>query len=291
VYLDCRLKFYLQYLANIQEKDEVKEEIDAAVFGNIAHYSMEFLYDGFRKRQNRDVLEKEDFEELRKNWVFPSIELGVRKFYHLEENADTKLSGQMAIVRDVMQKYMVRLLEIDEEDAPFRLLSMEKAHKAQFKINTLEGVKKISLKGFIDRVDEKEGTIRLIDYKSGGDKKVFSNVQSLFDRDDKNRNKAAMQTMYYGLLYQAMHRENTKPLKPALFNFKEIFQEDFNPYLQQKEPRATAVEVADYRSYQSDYESGLRTMLEEMYDPEVPFSQTDNVDKCKYCAYVGICGR
>ena len=136
MYLDCRLKFYLQYLANIQEKDEVKEEIDAAVFGNIAHYSMEFLYDGFRKRKNRDFLEKEDFEDLRKNWVFPSIELGVRKFYHLEENADTKLSGQMAIVRDVMQKYMVRLLEIDEEDAPFRLVSMEKAHKAQFEINT-----------------------------------------------------------------------------------------------------------------------------------------------------------
>ena len=155
-------------------KDEVKEEIDAAVFGNIAHYSMEFLYDGFRKRKNRDILEKGDFEDLRKNWVFPSIELGVRKFYHLEENADTKLSGQMAIVRDVMQKYMVRLLEIDEEDAPFRLVSMEKAHKAQFEINTVNGIKKISLKGFIDRVDEKKGTIRLIDYKSGGDKKDFS---------------------------------------------------------------------------------------------------------------------
>ncbi|MCL6260477.1 PD-(D/E)XK nuclease family protein [Aquiflexum sp. TKW24L] len=291
VYLDCRLKFYLQYLANIQEKDEVKEEIDAAVFGNIAHYSMEFLYDGFRKRKNRDFLEKEDFEELRKNWVFPSIELGVRKFYHLEENADTKLSGQMAIVRDVMQKYMVRLLEIDEEDAPFRLVSMEKAYKAQFEIKTLDGIKKISLNGFIDRVDEKEGTIRLIDYKSGGDKKVFSNVASLFDREDKNRNKAAMQTMYYGLLYQAMHPENTKPLKPALFNFKEIFQEDFNPYLQQKESRATAVEVDDYRNYQSEYENGLRTMLEEMFDPEVSFSQTDNLDKCKYCPYSGICGR
>lgn len=288
VYLDCRLKFYLQYLANIQEKDEVKEEIDAAVFGNIAHYSMEFLYDGLRKRKNRDVLEKEDFEDLRKNWVFPSIELGVRKFYHLEENADTKLSGQMAIVRDVMQKYMVRLLEIDEEDAPFRLLSMEKAHKSQFEINTGTGIKKISLKGFIDRVDEKDGTIRLIDYKSGGDKKDFSNVASLFDREDKNRNKAAMQTMYYGLLYQAMHPENSKPLKPALFNFKEIFKEDFNPYLKNKEQKS---EVQDYIEYAVEYESGLRKMLEEMYDPEVPFSQTDNLEKCKYCPYSEICGR
>ncbi|MCH6232986.1 PD-(D/E)XK nuclease family protein [Cognataquiflexum rubidum] len=288
VYLDCRLKFYLQYLANIQEKDEVKEEIDAAVFGNIAHYSMEFLYDGFRKRKNRDVLEKGDFEDLRKNWVFPSIELGVRKFYHLEENADTKLSGQMTIVRDVMQKYMVRLLEIDEEDAPFRLVSMEKAHKAQFEIKTVNGIKKISLKGFIDRVDEKEGTIRLIDYKSGGDKKVFSNVASLFDREDRNRNKAAMQTMYYGLLYQAMHPENSKPLKPALFNFKEIFKEDFNPYLKNKEQKS---EVQDYIEYAVEYESGLRKMLEEMYDPEVSFSQTDNLEKCKYCPYSEICGR
>jgi hypothetical protein len=186
---------------------------------------------------------------------------------------------------------MVRLLEIDEEDAPFRLVSMEKAHKAQFEINTGTSIKKVSLKGLIDRVDEKEGTIRLIDYKSGADKKDFSNVASLFDREDKNRNKAAMQTMYYGLLYQAMHPEISKPLKPAIFNFKEIFKEDFNPYLQQKEPRATAVEVADYMHYQSEYESGLRTMLEEMYDPEVPFSQTDDLKKCAYCPYSGICGR
>ncbi|MDX5479421.1 MAG: PD-(D/E)XK nuclease family protein, partial [Cyclobacteriaceae bacterium] len=36
LYLDCRLKFYLRYLAGIQEKEEVKEEVDASVFGNIA---------------------------------------------------------------------------------------------------------------------------------------------------------------------------------------------------------------------------------------------------------------
>jgi hypothetical protein len=69
---------------------------------------------------------------LKKNWVFPAIEKGVRKFYHLDENADTKLSGQMAIVRDVLQKYIQRLLEIDEEAAPFQILSMENAHQAKF---------------------------------------------------------------------------------------------------------------------------------------------------------------
>ncbi|MFD2036895.1 PD-(D/E)XK nuclease family protein [Belliella marina] len=291
VYLDCRLKFYLQYLANIKEKDEVKEEIDAMVFGNLAHYSMEFLYEGFQKRKNRDTLEKGDFQELKEKWVFPAIEKGVRKFYHLEDDAETKLSGQMAIVRDVLQKYLTRLLEIDEESAPFRIVSMEKSHHAHFEINTPQGAASISLKGLIDRVDEQNGLIRLIDYKSGADKKDFASIESLFDRDDKNRNKAAMQTMYYGLLYQAMNPGNTLALKPAIFNFKEIFQDDFNPYLQEKEARKPGIEVNDYRDYDKSYQEGLRILLEELYDPGVPFSQTDNLEKCKYCPYVGICGK
>jgi hypothetical protein len=53
MYMDCRLKFYLRYLAEIKEKEEVKEEVDASVFGNIAHYSMEFLYEGFQARKKR----------------------------------------------------------------------------------------------------------------------------------------------------------------------------------------------------------------------------------------------
>ncbi|GAB2631147.1 PD-(D/E)XK nuclease family protein [Belliella aquatica] len=291
VHLDCRLKFYLQYIANISEKDEVKEEIDAAVFGNLAHYSMEFLYQGFQERSRRDTLEKGDFKALKEKWVFPAIELGIRKFYHLEENAETKLSGQMAIVRDVLQKYIFRLLEIDEAAAPIRIVSMEKAHQAQFEINTAHGPRLISLRGLIDRVDEQNGSIRLIDYKSGADKKDFTSTASLFDRDDSKRNKAAMQTMYYGLLYQAMHPENSLPLKPAIFNFKEIFKDDFNPYLQEKESRKAGVEVNDYKDYQQEYEAGLRGLLEELYDPEVAFNQTDDLKKCAYCPYIGICGR
>jgi ATP-dependent helicase/DNAse subunit B len=182
-------------------------------------------------------------------------------------------------------------LEIDQEAAPFQILSMEQAYQAKFKIDTAKGKVEVGLEGYIDRVDEQRGTVRLIDYKSGADKKVFSSIESLFDREDKNRNKAAMQTMYYGLLYQAMHPENRKPLKPALFNFKEIFKEDFNPYLQLKEPKGKAEEVGNYNEYAQIYETGLKQLLEDLFDPDVPFSQTDNWDKCKYCAYKEICGR
>jgi len=291
VFLDCRLKFYLRYVAGIKEKEEVKEEVDAAVFGNIAHYSMEFLYQGFIERKNRTVLNKDDFEDLRKNWVHPAIEKGVRKFYKLEEEMDTKLNGQVAIVRDVLHKYIVRLLEIDEEVAPLKILSMEKEHKAAFKVNAAFGNFKVALKGVIDRVDQESGKIRLIDYKSGADRKDFTDIASLFDRSVKKRNKAAMQTLYYGLLYQSMYPENDLPLKPAIFNFKEIFKEEFNPYLQAKGPEKQIEEVNDYRDYLEAYEQSLNDLLVDLFDEAVPFSQTDDMDKCKNCPFKEICGR
>ena len=293
VFLDCRLKFYLQYLANIQEKQEVSEEIDAAVFGNLAHLSMEILYQDFAKRKNRTLLEKTDFDELNKNWVFPAIEKAIRQFYHLEDEVDTKLNGQMAIARDVLQKYLHQILKIDEDSAPFKLISLEKEKKytAGLPIETSAGTQTVSLKGIIDRVDEHNGSVRLIDYKSGQDNKTFPDVESLFDREHKSRNKAAMQTMFYGLIYQATNPSNTLPLKPAIFNLREMFGDDFNPYLQQKLPYKTGIEVDDYRQFEEDYRAGLKSLLEDIYNPEVPFDQTDDLKKCGYCPYKEICGR
>lgn len=293
VFLDCRLKFYFQYLANIQEKEEVSEEIDAAVFGNLAHLSMEILYQDFALRKGRTELEKSDFKELATNWVFPAIEKAIRIFYHLEGEAETKLNGQMAIARDVLQRYMQQILKIDEESAPFTLISLEKEkrYSAGISIDTIEGKQTVVLRGIIDRVDKQNGTVRLIDYKSGLDAKNFPDVASLFDRDHKSRNKAAMQTLFYGLIYQATHPQNTTPLKPAIFNLREMFLDDFNPYLQLKQPYKTGVEVNDYGDFEEDYRAGLKSLLEDMYNPEIPFDQTEDLKKCSYCPYKEICGR
>ncbi len=290
MYLDCRLKFYFRYLAGIKEKEEVSEEVDAAVFGNIAHFSMENLYKGFQERKKRDTLLKEDFEGL-KEWIYPAIEKGIRTFYHLEDHDELILNGQLAIVRDVLQKYMLRLLELDEEVAPIQLISMEHRHHAGIRIQTSHGDKTIALAGFIDRVDKIGETIRLIDYKSGADEKCFPNPASLFDRTYKKRNKAALQTLFYGLLYQATFPANKNPLKPGLFNFKEIFKDDFSPYLQEKEPYKPGILVEDYKAYAEDFERELQTVLVELYNEEVPFSQTDNLDKCSYCPYKEMCAR
>jgi hypothetical protein len=75
-------------------------------------------------------------------------------------------------------------------------------------------------------------------------------------------------------------------LKPGIINIKEIYSEDFNPFLQLDES-----EVTDYRDYAVGFEEGLRGLLEEIMDPLVPFDQTDEKKKCSFCAYKELCGR
>ena len=293
VWLDCRLKFYMKYIAGIAEKEEVNEEVDPAVFGNLAHLGLEKLYQGFMDRKKRSFIAKDDFKELTQ-YVFPSIELAIREQYHLDKDADVKLNGQLAIARDVLQKYILGVLKIDEETAPFEILSLEarRKYKTSMPIDTVMGYREVALGGIIDRVDKVGETIRLIDYKSGMDTKNFKNIPSLFDRDDTSRNKAAMQTLMYGYLYQATFPENKSKLKPAIFNLREIFKEDFNPYLKYKtEPFKPGVEVEDYIDFQEEFQQGLKGLLQEIYDPAVPFTQNENIDKCKVCNFREICGR
>lgn len=291
VWLDCRLKFYFQYVVQIRERDEVQEKIDPAVFGNLAHYSLEFLYKGFKMRKGRFFLNKEDFEELKKNWVGPAVDLAIRKHFSLPDKEDIQLSGSLIIARDVLQRYIKRLLEVDESYAPFEIISLEdsKGYYANIPLTLPQGEKTIALKGIIDRVDKIGEAIRLVDYKSGSDKKDFPDIPSLFDRTNKTRNKAAMQTMMYGLLYKETNggQINT-PLKPAVFNLKDIFNEEFNPYLQMG-TRGVRVEIQSYQEYEAEFLAALKSCLTEIFHPNVPFSQDEEEVKCGNCPYKEIC--
>ena len=293
VWLDCRLKFYFQYVVNIRQREEVQEKIDPAVFGNLAHYSLEYLYKGFSKRKGRSFLQPEDFDDLKEKWVSPAVELAIRKHFSIAEHEEVAISGQLVIARDVLQRYIKRLLDVDRSYAPFEIISLEgsKDYTADINLVLPNGRKTIGLKGIIDRVDRVGETIRLVDYKSGSDKKGFPDIASLFDRNYKQRNKAAMQTMMYGLLYKSSYEGVlTTPLKPAVFNLKDIFNEEFNPYLIMG-TRNSKEEINSYQEYESEFLEALGACLSEIFHPDVPFNETEDEDMCAYCPYKTICSQ
>jgi len=181
---------------------------------------------------------------------------------------------------------------MDEAYAPFSIISLEKEDKYErtFAISQSERTYQVRLGADIDRVDLKDGSVRVIDYKSGKDAREIDQIEKLFDTTPgttwkKGRNKAGFQTMFYAWLYAAKHGES-HAIVPGLMNMQELFQEDFDYRLTMNNSP-----LSDARPHLSYFESKLEELLKEIYDADVPFDQTEDDRICTFCDFKGICGR
>jgi len=41
----------------------------------------------------------------------------------------------------------------------------------------------------------------------------------------------------------------------------------------------------------TQFESHLKELITRIFDPEIPFAQTDDESRCKYCSYKEMCHR
>lgn len=299
-YLDCRLRFYFKYIAGISEADEVQEDINAQVFGNIFHLSMERLYKTFIHRKGSPKLKQDDFPLLQQLSV-RVIEEAFAEHYGQEN--EFEFEGKNLVVRSVVQKLVQAILQCDKAYAPFEIVSLEvdedKAsdteESAGFKLNMpIEAAGKnldIGLKGIIDRVDRKEEHVRVIDYKTGKDEKRIRSIPSLFDRQDDKRNKAAMQTLFYGMLYQHKFPDEKDRIIPGLYNSKELFSKGFDIRLKIQSDKGKYQQINDIAPYLAEFKKELKGLLAELFNPEIPFNQTDDLRKCGYCTFSKVCHR
>jgi len=287
-YLDCKLKFYFKYVLELYEQEEISEDVDPMVFGNILHHVMEQLYLPFDDEGKRTV-NNDDILILEKR-VDKTIESEFTKHFGSEEPR-FPFEGQNLLAREIIKKMVLKVLEFDKRRIPFDILGVEADAKKGYVLNTIIDINgesvEIGMKGIIDRIEQKDKIIRIVDYKTGVDIKNFFDIPSLFDRENKQRNKAVFQTFFYGLLY--LNSPKSDPgfqVQASLFNIRDLFKSDFSPLIQHKNN-----DVADIRIYLEEFEQQLKILLIEIFDNEISFSQTDDTKKCGYCPYVGICNR
>jgi CRISPR/Cas system-associated exonuclease Cas4 (RecB family) len=291
-YLDCRLKFYYKYVLGLKDQDEMAEEVNAMVFGNILHHVMERLYLPYDQDGNRQITNLE-LKEIRSR-VNTEIKKEFAKQFGSKE-PNFVFEGQNVLAREIIKKMILKVLDYDQQRVPFEILGLEANENKGFffesEISVNGSTLKVGLKGIIDRIEQKNGHVRIVDYKTGKDQKVFPDIHSLFDREIGNRNKAVLQTFIYGLLYfNSFKHQPDVPVQASLFNIRDLFRSDFSPLIQIREGR-NRKDVSDIRIYFEEFELELKNLLEEIYNLEVPFSQTMDEKKCTYCAYLGLCNR
>lgn len=286
-FLDCSLKFYFTYLVKLRRPEKLQQEVSAMLLGSLLHKTMEKLYAPFL--QEAKTMQRQTIAHLENRLVQVLQEVGTKQQFLL-------LRGQNVVVQAIVKKLAQRILQIDRTYVPFTIVGLEMGRTPPLFLDyLLNNTHTVRLTGIIDRVDRKDNTIRVLDYKTGADERRIESISSLFDKNRPQRNKAALQT----LLYTWLFRENYETyacyrIVPGMMNSKEIFNENFDPLFlikRQRDPLAPYTRITDSAVYQEAFEKGIRKVLTAIFDPTIPFTQTEDASRCSACPYKSICQR
>ena len=286
-YVTCSLRFYFRHVAGLRVVEDLEDGISAAAVGKVVHYIMDLLYQKAAKDNTEVTLEiikafKSDFRALLDK-AFQE------KWYEQPMKSPLKFTGELLVVRRVVEHFVTLLLEEDEKYAPFRVESLEQEIKVTFP-EFKPGIR-LELKGLIDRVDYKDGIYRMVDYKTGSDSPAFSGgIAGLLEPDGRRQNTAALQTLIYAWMFRKKFPKY-KHFEPALIAVRNLKGKK-DPSIQLIDKTAKEVVSADnVNDYLDELEQGLIQMLEQLFDPDIPFTQITDTRKCTYCDFAGICQR
>src|SRR5699024_3522616 len=160
-YIRNPIDFYKHYILGIKEADQVEETIAANTLGTVVHGALENFY---KPLQNR-TLHQQDLLEMR-----AKIEQEVQHQFQVHYQAAKIDKGKNLIIKEVAHRFLFNFLnrEIQEvkKGKDIRILMIE-SHELQEELQIDELNFPVFLRGIVDRVDQKEGELRIVDYKTG----------------------------------------------------------------------------------------------------------------------------
>lgn len=287
-YLDCRLRFYYRYVAGLKTPDEVSAEIDSALFGTIFHLSAQLVYTELTA--NGNMIQKEDLERLLRDEVKLQsyVDRAFKKeLFKVAPEEKPEYNGVQLINSKVILSYLKQLLRNDLQYTPFEMVAMEKKVSEEMTIQTGQGPFTLRLGGTIDRMDAKKGTLRIVDYKTGGSPKTPANIEQLFTPSETRPN-YIFQTFLYAAI---MSRKQSLMVAPALLYIHRAASESYSPVIEMGEPRKPKIPVNNFAFFEDEFRERLQALLEEVFDEKEAFTQTKDIKKCSYCDFKAICKR
>jgi len=160
-FIRCPLDFYYTYICGIREDENVKEDIEDNSMGIIVHNILEDLYEPFIGQQLNATV-------LRNNLKNVAALTESRFKLHLNQKkllGINYLSKEIAITQ--VEKVIMSDISDLESGSSIEILGTEQKVKSSFPYQLGSKKIQVNVNGTIDRVDCRNGIIRLIDYKTG----------------------------------------------------------------------------------------------------------------------------
>jgi len=289
-YLSCPLKFYYRYVADVREADEVTEEVDLPGFGKILHAAMDLIY----RSINKETIERVDLERIVNNpkGLDLLIEKAFAKEYLKTEKKDIKslLTGRNLLVLEQIKYSIVKMLNTDIKRTPFKIIRMEEQVSAYLHFSNSGKEYQLRIGGIVDRLETDGNTVKVVDYKTGkaDGKGEFASIDDFFDPKKSDKTKEVFQIFSY--CYALKQQDGYSDIKPELWFIRNT-SPDYMPGVIYKESTKLKSEVKSFTQFESDFVDKLRILSSDIYDISKPFAQITDIEVCKKCPYISICGR
>ena len=313
-YMTCPLKFFLAHVSGLRADVDPQDGLNAPLIGDIFHDTAELIYKRIIQRTGSHIIQRNTLSELLSDMeglvgpildiVFDTVYFHPADHWQRTEEAwkmvcrdsrpGNQYTGELIIIRRVLMQYLTNLLRYDLRHTPFRIIATEtdRMFNVQLTMNnstnselsTLNSKLNITTGGRIDRLDEQDGRIRVVDYKTG------YHVPSIKSMDDVT-NTAGKHEGYFlqAFLYSYAVLQNDKPqlpLVPALFYPGKAYKEDYDPTL-----TIDKNVIEDFAPLADEFYKGLTQVVKQIFSPDYSFTQTPEVKDCANCDFKLLCGR
>lgn len=279
VYIKCPLQFYLKYVEKIDEPEELEDEIDAAIFGQILHKVLELVYQPYINIH----LTQEKIKS------FSTAEFLVEKIKNACEILELPKEithGSNKLQLKIIERIAQKIIENDAINEHLLILKTEE--KFIWNQLKLDDGSFATIQGTFDRIDKvNENAIRIIDYKTGAIElpkfpddneeniQAFLDVLFVFDKKDFS---AAFQGILYALMYYKLHDcheiyigfHHAKSMKDGIAYLNEQQQISINLLLH--------------------FENRLSTLVSDIIYKEEYFIQSTNDNAYQYSVYAELLG-
>ncbi|EAQ42931.1 PD-(D/E)XK nuclease family protein [Polaribacter sp. MED152] len=264
-YLYNPIAFYKQKILKIKEFDDVEETVAYNTLGTIVHETLDELYKPFVGK----FLQEENVEEMQK--IAKDL---IIKYFKIEfKNGDIS-TGKNRLIFEVANRFVANFLTkeralLKDENNQLKIVATEENLSAEITVDGLDFP--IKLHGNVDRVDELNGELRIIDYKSGMVKSPELKVLDFNALREKEQYKA-IQVLLYAFLYtKSKNFDFTKNLKGGIYSFKNLNEGflsiNFSSSYKNPETNITQEKLEEFISQLKEYLLEIYNMEQEFLEP------------------------
>ena len=261
-YLYNPVSFYKQKILKIKEFDDVEETVAFNTLGTVVHEALDELYTPFVGR----FLSEENVSKMEKE----ANNLVIKHFKIQFKNGDIS-TGKNRLIYEVANRFVSNFLLKEKEllkdkKNKLKIIATEENLSAEI---TIEGIDfPVKLHGQVDRVDELNGVLRIIDYKTGMVSSTNLRVPEFENLRDEKHLKAIQVLLYAYLFTKSKNYNFTQPLEAGIYSFKNLnsgfLPIDFALPRKKPETNITAEKLEEFITE-------LKIYIKEIYNLEIDF--------------------